>query len=317
MNQHVRTFLCSVFIMLLLTGCAKKEDKTVIDETKPEKTSGSVTVDGIEFHYYIEGAGKPLLVVGDALPPARATSDELRKHFMFVIMDSRMNIPSERQTAIENITMETLVDDIEAVRTELNLDDVCVLGHSIFGILALEYARKYPEHVSFVIMHATPPYWGDRAINAQNEYWEAEASHERKEIYKQNWEDVTEDSMSKLDPSEARIQWYILETPRAWHDPTYDCSWILKDVYWNTEFWDQLFDVIMVDYDLARGGTVETPVFLAIGKSDYAVPYYLWDDEREKLPNLSYNLFEKSGHYPMLEEQELFDKKLIEWISSH
>jgi pimeloyl-ACP methyl ester carboxylesterase len=31
----------------------------------------------------------------------------------------------------------------------------------------------------------------------------------------------------------------------------------------------------------------------------------------------SYNLFEKSGHFPMVEEQELFDKKLIEWIKRH
>jgi hypothetical protein len=29
---------------------------------------------------------------------------------------------------------------------------------------------------------------------------------------------------------------------------------------------------------------------------------------------LSYNLFEKSGHYPMFEEQALFDQKLLEWI---
>jgi len=35
------------------------------------------------------------------------------------------------------------------------------------------------------------------------------------------------------------------------------------------------------------------------------------------LPNLSYNLFEKSGHYPMLEEQELFDEKLIKLIETH
>jgi proline iminopeptidase len=72
----------------------------------------------------------------------------------------------------------------------------------------------------------------------------------------------------------------------------------------------------MVDYDIAKGQSVDTPVFLAIGRDDYQVPYSLWDNERTKLPRLSYNLFEKSGHYPMLEEQELFDKKLLEWIRS-
>jgi hypothetical protein len=45
--------------------------------------------------------------------------------------------------------------------------------------------------------------------------------------------------------------------------------------------------------------------------------YYLWDDRKHVVSNLSYNLFEKSGHFPMVEEQELFDKKLLEWISTH
>jgi pimeloyl-ACP methyl ester carboxylesterase len=46
-------------------------------------------------------------------------------------------------------------------------------------------------------------------------------------------------------------------------------------------------------------------------------PYFLWDDRKGILPNLSYNLFEKSGHFPMVEERELFDKRLVEWIRTH
>ena len=64
-------------------------------------------------------------------------------------------------------------------------------------------------------------------------------------------------------------------------------------------------------------GKIITPVFLALGKYDFVCPFYLWDSDKDRLPNLSYNLFEKSGHFPMLEEQELFDKKLTDWVKSH
>jgi pimeloyl-ACP methyl ester carboxylesterase len=74
---------------------------------------------------------------------------------------------------------------------------------------------------------------------------------------------------------------------------------------------------ILNDYDIIEGPTISTPVFLALGRYDYVSPYILWDDRKSVLPNLSYNLFHKSAHFPMVEEQELFDKKLIEWISSH
>ena len=105
-----------------------------------------------------------------------------------------------------------------------------------------------------------------------------------------------------------------------WYDPTYDCSWMLEGYYANVEVWNHLCNVIMTDYDITKGDQIKTPVFLSQGQHDYVVPYTLWDDINEKvknkLPNLSYNQFERSGHFPMLEEQELFDKKLIEWISS-
>ncbi len=74
--------------------------------------------------------------------------------------------------------------------------------------------------------------------------------------------------------------------------------------------------MILPDDDFTRGDQIKTPAFFALGRYYYVCPYYLWDDVKDKLPNLSCNLFENSGHYSMLEKQELFGKKLIEWISS-
>ncbi len=79
--------------------------------------------------------------------------------------------------------------------------------------------------------------------------------------------------------------------------------------------WNHFFGGILNNYDIINGDQITTPVFLALGRYDYGVPYHLWDDRKNEFPKLSYNLFEKSGHYPMMEEQALFDKKLIEWIS--
>ena len=153
-----------------------------------------------------------------------------------------------------------------------------------------------------------------------NKFWETHASDERRMILKQKWERLPADTLSKLSPSDADILRYITNGPMYWYDPTYDCSWIFEGVYWNVEVWNHLFNVIMADYDITKGDQIKTPVFLSQGRHDYVVPYTLWDDVKEKLkdklPNLSYNLFEKSGHYPMLEEQALFDKKLIAWIKN-
>jgi len=73
----------------------------------------------------------------------------------------------------------------------------------------------------------------------------------------------------------------------------------------------------MADYDPMPGfPEITAPVFPANGRYDYWVPPKLWEAEKDKLPNLTYHLFEKSGHWPMWEEQELFDSMLIDWLNT-
>ena len=156
------------------------------------------------------------------------------------------------------------------------------------------------------------------AAEAADKFWESDASDERKMILKQNWEKITEDKLSQMSPKDKTVKTYMAMTPKLFYNPTYNLSWIYEVVESNQDIAVHLFNVIFKDYDIAkRPGRVETPVFLAIGRYDYLWPYFIWDERKDVLPNLSCNLFEKSGHFPMVEEQELFDKKLIEWIKSH
>jgi len=301
--------------MFMVAGCTKQEDKLAKEEAKIDKSSGFISVDGAELRYVMEGKGTPLIAIGSSHYLPRSFSQGLRQHFKLICVDPRWYAPTNTLEDITKITMDMLIDDIEQVRRTLGFDKIAVLGHSANGLWALEYARQYPEHATHVIMHGTPPYVGEKVREESAEYWESHASDERKEIYKQKREEF-EAIRSRLSPSEANIMDYVKNGPKMWYDPNYDCSWLWEGVQIKVDILRHFFDVILHDYDFTHGDQIKTPVFLAIGKYDYICPYYLWDDIKDKLPNLSYNLFEKSGHWPMLDEQELFDKKLIEWISN-
>ena len=56
------------------------------------------------------------------------------------------------------------------------------------------------------------------------------------------------------------------------------------------------------------------PVLLVVGRYDFNNPYYLWNDFKSKFSYLEYHLFEKSGHFPMLEEPKLFNQTLTKFI---
>jgi proline iminopeptidase len=298
--------------LLILTACASQPSAPA------EPLRGTVTANGIDFDYAIEGDGPVCMVVGDATPVERAISDRLRARLRLAFLGSRMSTPEERVGDVTRVTMDTLVADIEAMRQALDLGTVCVIGHSISGVLALEYARRYPENVTGVVMHATPPFYNDRLGASVTAYWDTAASAERKALRRRDREAMPEDSLRKLPPGEALKLRYITSAPVYFHDPAYDPAWILEGVTWNVPAWDQMFGSIMPPFDMADGPPATVPVFLALGRVDFAVPHHVWDDtERAKISDLTLHLFDRSGHYPMLEEHELFDDALLEWMDSH
>jgi proline iminopeptidase len=305
-----------LLIVFLLAGCAKKGAKTDKEDAQHQETSGVVSVEGAELHFVIEGKGTPCIGLGHSESQRRILSQELRNHFRWVFVDLRHDAQSNSSLEISKITLDTYLDDIDKVRRTLGLDKTAVFGHSIHSYIALEYARKYPKNTTHVIMTGNTPY--RIAADVADRFWESDASDERKMVLEQNWEEISEDELSRMSPEERIVKTYMAMTPKLFYDPKYDLSWIYEVAESNQKIANHLFQVIFKDYDIAkRPGRVEKPVFLAIGRYDYLWPCFTWDDRKDVLPNLSYNLFEKSGHFPMVEEQELFDKKLIDWIKSH
>jgi len=68
----------------------------------------------------------------------------------------------------------------------------------------------------------------------------------------------------------------------------------------------------MQDYDIARS-EVKVPIFLSLGSYDFIVPQSLWENYIDKFSSMAVNHFQRSGHFPQVEEQELFDKQLLDW----
>lgn len=273
------------------------------------------SVNSIEQSYVIEGTGIPCIVIGDARMYQHAFSLELRKHFKLIFLSTAIYDPCD--VDLENYTMDNILNELEQTRRTLNLDKIAVMGHSYTSLVALEYAKRYPDHTSHVIMIAMTPNWNATTYKEHGEYWLSKASEERKLIMEQNKERLPDDELNNLDPSSAFIAWYVRNAPLYWFDPAYDAAWIFKGVHFNMNLFNHIRDVIFAEHnfmsDLER---LTMPIFLAVGRYDFACPYYLWDDYKDNIPDLSYHLFERSGHFPMFEEQALFDEKLIAWLES-
>jgi proline iminopeptidase len=278
-------------------------------------TTGTVEVEGARLGYQIEGDGPACLVVGSSVYYPRVFSQELRQHLRLAFADLRHFGVSDPSFSPDQISVETYPDDVERIRQALDLGDVVVIGHSMHGTIALEYARRYPEHVRGVVAIGAPPHRSRDAPSPSERLWETDASDARKEILARQLEELTPEVRAALGPGQLWVREYVASGPKIWFDPAYDGSWLWERVVLNGPLWSRVAGEVFMPYDLGQGpGEITVPVLIAHGRYDYFVAYTLWEEHRHKLPRHTYVLFERSGHTPPLEEPDAFDQALLAWL---
>ena len=110
-------------------------------------------------YYSILGKGEPLMIVHGGpgashdyflpylLPLARTNK--------VIFIDERGSGRSEKLQNVSKYTVESMVEDVEAVRQALGLGKINLLGHSYGGVLAQAYALKYQKNLSHLILGST------------------------------------------------------------------------------------------------------------------------------------------------------------------
>jgi proline iminopeptidase len=76
---------------------------------------------------------------------------QLADRFTLIFYDHRCNGRSAG-APVSSMTWENLTSDAEALRQELGFEQWAVLGHSFGGMVALEYALRYPASLSHLVL---------------------------------------------------------------------------------------------------------------------------------------------------------------------
>jgi proline iminopeptidase len=282
------------------------------EKSQPVSDTGYVEVSGTKLNWVAEGKGKPCLVIGSSIYYPRTFSKQLRDSLRFYFVDMRWFAKEYAPVKPENFTLDTILSDIEKIRSQLKLDKVIILGHSIHSVIAFEYARRHPDKVSHVVMIGSPAFQTNKEQeDAINMLWET-ASPDRQSLQNENWKKLA--GMKDLTPAQFDIENYCLMAPKYWYDMHYDAKWLWKDMTLNTDILHSLYESVFKDYFIFRNErNVPAPVLVVMGKFDYVDPYTLWKGF-EDIRRLTVKVFDKSGHTPQLEESALFDRELLGWL---
>jgi proline iminopeptidase len=120
---------------------------------------GYADANGVLIYYEAFGVGSPLMIVHggpgashDYFLPYLAP---LARHHQLIFIDERGSGKSQVLDDPSGYTVEAMAEDVEAVRKELGLGRIALLGHSYGGVLAQAYALKYQQNLSSLILCST------------------------------------------------------------------------------------------------------------------------------------------------------------------
>ena len=268
-----------------------------------------VSTDRAEIHYTTRGTGTPCIVlsaIGTA-PYEEQLAPALANHFTLVFVDLRGGGTSTGDA--RELTLEQLGRDLEAVRHHLNIDRVAVLGHSILGALAIEYGRRCSSAVSHVIAVGTPPTGNmDDLVRAAAAFFERDASADRKR--------VLADNLAQLPANASFSQRFLAQAPARFFDARVDMTPLYASAISRPDLLGHLTTSLLATWNAATAiASLHAPLLLAHGRYDYTVPHVMWDDMKDRFPNVSWRLFERSGHQPFLEEPAEFASVVTAWFA--
>lgn len=111
--------------------------------------------DGTELAYHEKGEGEPLLCVPGG--PMRASAyfgdlGGLTAHRRLILLDLRGTGDSAVPADPATYRCDRLVDDVEALREHLGLEEVDLLGHSAAGTIATLYAARHPKRIRRLVL---------------------------------------------------------------------------------------------------------------------------------------------------------------------
>ena len=293
------------------------DERTTISETTRDSVErGTIRSGRFDLAYSVEGDGTPALVIGSAVYYPRVFSQALRQSLKLIFADHRGFAQRSGDVPPSEYTLDVVLADIDLVRRHLGLEKVIVVGHSGHGYMALEYAKRYPQHVSHVVMIATGPSHSATHNAATEQYWQESVCPVRKAKLESDLAGLAAEIEAA--PDRRFVTFCVRMGARSWYDYGFDAAPLWEGVQVNMPVFDHLWGEAFRDIDIAQNlDRLDIPVFLALGRYDYLVaPYATWEPYRSSFKDLTVRVFEKSGHTPQLEESALFDAELLSWLSS-
>lgn len=277
-----------------LVACSPSSSSTALPAI-----NGAVKVNGVSLHYEITGQGEPLILIeglGTATWLWWKQVPELSRHFRVVAYDLRGSGWSDKPD--EPYSIPLFADDLAGLMDALRIKQAHVLGISLGGYVAQEFALRYPQKVKRLILCSTSTN-GPRATPPNPDIIVALMTP----VAGQG--DLRSRIALSLSVGHAAAHPEDIEKMIAWRldnpQPAYAYNrQLMSAVGWTSE---------------GRLGEISMPTLIMAGSEDRVVPLQNADVLAAGIPHTEKVILQGAGHLINVEKPDEFNKEVIQFLT--
>lgn len=310
--------ICNVAILSCLTGVLLAVPYAQPTAALPvaHPRGDYVKVNGARIWYESEGSGEPLLLIAGGpgfshgyFHPYFST---LANSFRVIYFDSFGRGKSDRARNPGEYTFNRDVEDVEGLRVALGLGKINVLGHSYGGMVAQAYALRFPDSVHRLILANT--LFSAEMWQANNDNWNAQIRSQFPEV----WQELAALHDRGVPSCHQEYQDVENQIPVVLLLGFYDATSgnnLMQSIE-DPQSVDVYCSIAGEDADILVGGDIgrldfrnrlsdlHMPMLILAGRFDRAAMPRFSLQFKRYAPQATFVMFEKSGHFPFVEEPE-------------
>ena len=303
----MRNLLLLFSLSLLIISCSESSTKSETVEPLPAITDGVLDINGAEIYHKGMGKGEPMIVVhgGPGMDHSYflPQMEILAPYYSLIFYDQLASGKSTADVDSSRISVKSFVDDIEALRKALELDNIHLMGHSWGGYLAMQYGIRYPDHLSTLIL--LNPMSPSSEIRAkENKAQQALQTAEDDSVFAQ----ITgSDAFKNKEASAYEDLFRALFRKTFYHKPLADSLTLtFPDAFAANSQKLQYLGRDLGEFNILPAlEEIEVPTLLIYGAYD-PLAALAGDSIHKHMPGSHYKVIEECGHFPFIEQPAEF-----------
>lgn len=305
-------------LVVLIFAWGTPLDPSIMSDSEQEGIAKTLVRPDLVLHYRDYGQGEPVLILmggpgfsGDGMEPV---AQIIAKRGRAIVPDQRGSggsIPKDDKA----ITLGATIADLEALRTELGLAKWTVWGCSWGGMLALDYASKFPSSLKgLVLVGSGGTSWASfsKAFSDNMNARMSADDHAAQQYWSQP------DVVSK-DPMRAAIEGVRAILPSQFYDRSKACQAIailrIGKLHYNPGAGKYLISA----YEQQASARIEAlrrvdiPTLIIHGRQD-PMPESVALANQKLIKGSRLVWLDRCGHWPWIEQPEAMEKALFEFL---